>query len=158
MCKQFQSALPRRERPYVRNTPLFLETYFNPRSREGSDLCMVNIKLFLVISIRAPAKGATSSGIHLYDSRNISIRAPAKGATFCNNGSANYCSISIRAPAKGATVTFTHNGEVSGISIRAPAKGATQAITQLEIKTSISIRAPAKGATAILYNNFHFFV
>ena len=55
----FQSTLPRRERP----VGLHHEgrgTYFNPRSREGSDLAYFPAAPDHPISIHAPAKGATS--------------------------------------------------------------------------------------------------
>ena len=35
--------------------------YFNPRSREGSDRSILNTTLHNIISIHAPAKGATSA-------------------------------------------------------------------------------------------------
>ena len=55
---------------------------FNPRSREGSDVLPgFPVHLSLLISIHAPAKGATvlrkKGWIHIL----ISIHAPAKGAT-----------------------------------------------------------------------------
>ena len=37
----------------------FLQAYFNPRSREGSDRYRYLDNCFVVISIHAPAKGAT---------------------------------------------------------------------------------------------------
>ena len=100
----FQSTLPRRERPQLsRNfrdvAPISIHapakgatkqhrstqppnSYFNPRSREGSDqtihLCRVYI---LIISIHAPAKGATSEADEAVKLSHISIHAPAKGAT-----------------------------------------------------------------------------
>ena len=56
----FQSTLPRRERP-LNNQPSSVFVYFNPRSREGSDyqFRLIHRQRFL-ISIHAPAKGATS--------------------------------------------------------------------------------------------------
>ena len=55
----FQSTLPRRERRQ-KNNPLPLILYFNPRSREGSDEDRITQKKALIISIHAPAKGATA--------------------------------------------------------------------------------------------------
>ena len=56
----FQSTLPRRERPYYDMRGRVAPKYFNPRSREGSDhLLEITKKLFKMISIHAPAKGAT---------------------------------------------------------------------------------------------------
>ena len=58
-----------------------LGRYFNPRSREGSDTNTGIVPAFLMISIHAPAKGATSSENFPVFKRWISIHAPAKGAT-----------------------------------------------------------------------------
>ena len=77
---QFQSTLPRRERP-----PLLTKrsrwAHFNPRSREGSDGIMQEIAEDLAISIHAPAKGATLHCFLVHPAGMISIHAPAKGAT-----------------------------------------------------------------------------
>ncbi len=77
----FQSTLPRRERRACRR-PRPDSYYFNPRSREGSDVLVAVLDRTHIISIHAPAKGATPSSdfrIRFYD---ISIHAPAKGATY----------------------------------------------------------------------------
>ena len=77
----FQSTLPRRERHTILLS-IFPDVYFNPRSREGSDL----------------------TGSTLADTtRKISIHAPAKGATVDQDKADYACHISIHAPAKGAT-------------------------------------------------------
>ncbi len=54
---------------------------FNPRSREGSDAAINGSGKFDMISIHAPAKGATKSTVYAADAVMISIHAPAKGAT-----------------------------------------------------------------------------
>ena len=54
----FQSTLPRRERQYRTFCNSFLH-HFNPRSREGSDNTVHFVIAFCIISIHAPAKGAT---------------------------------------------------------------------------------------------------
>ena len=57
----FQSTLPRRERRVERWRYLLLAAYFNPRSREGSDVDqLIYVDQILSISIHAPAKGATA--------------------------------------------------------------------------------------------------
>ena len=78
---EFQSALPRRERHN----------------------CDTIKNRALLISIRAPAKGATQKNRYALDCIYISIRAPAKGATGDSLINALSGDISIRAPAKGAT-------------------------------------------------------
>ena len=98
----FQSTLPRGERLHSVLLMVSLNYHFNPRSREGSDdnaICTSGISM---ISIHAPARGATVMGccctpitgfqstlprgerqIHLFLllSVGISIHAPARGAT-----------------------------------------------------------------------------
>ena len=77
--------------------------YFNPRSREGSDLRKSSVYADSEISIHAPAKGATVKAELLQQYHPISIHAPAKGATLHIGLSAIPTLISIHAPAKGAT-------------------------------------------------------
>ena len=98
----FQSALPRGERPDpVQGSPeqgnfnprshegsdfSHLHNHlhlwnFNPRSHEGSDICFLNGIYNLIISIRAPTRGATLwKNIYMLPGQ-ISIRAPTRGAT-----------------------------------------------------------------------------
>ena len=54
----FQSTLPRRERPGTESSDGVIG-YFNPRSREGSDGTYMDYRQKIIISIHAPAKGAT---------------------------------------------------------------------------------------------------
>ena len=55
---------------------------FNPRSREGSDCVKFQKQQRCkIISIHAPAKGATAAGNSSGRYSGISIHAPAKGAT-----------------------------------------------------------------------------
>ena len=100
---QFQSTLPRRERPDI-DQELLQENY---------------------ISIHAPAKGATQPGLPAGGGLGISIHAPAKGATDDRPFRTVHDFISIHAPAKGATAALPPVGQVGDISIHAPAKGAT---------------------------------
>ena len=77
----FQSTLPRRERPCAATVPTSTPFNFNPRSREGSDTRYCMLVDNTVISIHAPAKGATMIGGESDSGTGISIHAPAKGAT-----------------------------------------------------------------------------
>ena len=61
----FQSTLPRRERPCAATVPTSTPFNFNPRSREGSDLHDARMMQRGVISIHAPAKGATIDLVQL---------------------------------------------------------------------------------------------
>ena len=55
--------------------------YFNPRSREGSDMPEFKHEYPLIISIHAPARGATLNVMRSWLGYSISIHAPARGAT-----------------------------------------------------------------------------
>ena len=129
----FQSTLPRRERlvSYLESdtyhnisihapakgatcmtvTRWELQSHFNPRSREGSDILPDKYKWILDISIHAPAKGATKKLRVSHRGFCISIHAPAKGATVRETWCALPVNISIHAPAKGATLRRTGDRE-----------------------------------------------
>ena len=79
---------------------------FNPRSREGSDLTPKLNYVVNVISIRAPARGATRVSSEFPGTKKISIRAPARGATGRDALITGVRTISIRAPARGATFLY----------------------------------------------------
>ena len=55
----------------------------------------------------------------------VSIHAPARGATTCPNWDPDPERVSIHAPARGATITFLEGFKDLGVSIHAPARGAT---------------------------------
>ncbi len=94
-----------------------LVPYFNPRSREGSDHLRRRTFQFRLISIHAPAKGAT-------------IVISVFSVVFV---------ISIHAPAKGATLFQHKEHRVHVISIHAPAKGATAILAKIQLKISAKI-------------------
>ena len=56
-----------------------------------------------LVSIRAPARGATAVKQRCHQKAIVSIRAPARGATHDPVGRADDHEVSIRAPARGAT-------------------------------------------------------
>ncbi len=142
----FQSALPRGERP-ASLTPrkrsknfnprshegsdstvqsdAYLRNHFNPRSHEGSDIiCFHRIRL-MIISIRAPTRGATSISLTQICIRSYfnprshegsdSVHIPCviistnfnprshEGSDFHDRSGSRYSGISIRAPTRGAT-------------------------------------------------------
>ena len=122
------------------------------------------------ISIRAPARGATTVSVCAeFSGSNFNPRSrEGSDIDWVSNPLCN--AISIRTPARGATRTWTRlprlcrfqsalpRGERHGasveykptmttISIRAPARGATSGHQSGFSYVSISIRAPARGAT-----------
>ena len=125
---EFQSALPRGERP---------------------DISSEIHKAFL-ISIRAPARGATLLHAGTAYQWCISIRAPARGATITSNRSVRLIRISIRAPARGATCTFTHILSIRQFQSALPRGERRHPTGWQQHRQQISIRAPARGATEYL--------
>ena len=145
----FQSTLPRRER---------LERKLHNKQTD-------------IISIHAPAKGATSRPTSISSTAAFQSTLPRRerpaAATGGGTGGRNFnprsregsdvahhvhrldgLDISIHAPAKGATrqvCTLRHQFD---ISIHAPAKGATLYFCICVLLIQISIHAPAKGATS----------
>ena len=77
----FQSTLPRGERQLHVGIWCIISKDFNPRSREGSDFKSETPYTQGVISIHAPARGATKQVSINWHYANISIHAPARGAT-----------------------------------------------------------------------------
>ena len=127
---------------------MFVSSCFNSRSRVGSDpLCGIWARTN-VVSIRAPAWGATSITQAQFRALVVSIRAPAWGATWLHFQVAVSLTVSIRAPAWGATRNDKYFILVYNVSIRAPAWGATSGKPINSFNHEwVSIRAPAWGAT-----------
>ncbi len=121
-----------------------------------------------MVSIHAPAKGATNFCRHTYNRCLVSIHAPAKGATHADFTIASinlfqsthprrvrhsfnpeHVSINCFNPRtrEGCDVRTPYDGTDLPVSIHAPAKGATKNLTDFENTDPVSIHAPAKGAT-----------
>ena len=190
----FQSTLPRGER---RNffVWLFKSNNFNPRSREGSDRKQLQDMLDVVDFNPRSREGSDDHYDYLFVRLVISIHAPARGATFLANafiytyhifqstlprGERHELAeipdresrISIHAPARGATFKRRVQALTGKISIHAPARGATPGCgspdihrifqstlprgerptkpDKYSISTAISIHAPARGATGVV--------
>ena len=127
---------------------------------------------YFIISIHAPARGATEYSFKSAICSQISIHAPARGATNASAKKQTPLNISIHAPARGATesrvilqqgytvfqstlprgerrVADSNKVEVKQISIHAPARGATKNYLVTVNRFYISIHAPARGATFV---------
>ena len=101
--------------------------HFNPRSREGSDLAdCIRLRRLAVISIHAPAKGATHTLDLLVKPREISIHAPAKGATDFMAYAGAFKSFQSTLPRRERHDMDEGSVYIPRISIHAPAKGATK--------------------------------
>ena len=169
---RFQSTLPQGERRGRRLSSGGWTRHFNPRSHKGSDrnqsilqprtgefqstlpqgerhdyalMCGVDEQ----ISIHAPTRGATITGIVFRETYEISIHAPTRGATRTPRAYKEITEhISIHAPTRGATFAPSHKMESSilfqstlpqGERLTGHHGGADE--------VHISIHAPTRGAT-----------
>ena len=132
------------------------------------------IDLTNVVSIHAPARGATLKDSSWSIPNSVSIHAPARGATYrlfktftskykfqfthprgvrlyLPRSYGNRCSFNSRTRAGCDVLKALVNDLYSPVSIHAPARGATLSIFANCKDTIVSIHAPARGATA---NNY----
>ena len=122
---RFQSAPPRGERPSMRDFATS-GMCFNPRPRAGSDVEPAASAAAQLVSIRAPARGATGGNPKAAHQGEVFQSAPPRGE---RRGLPPLCRwrspVSIRAPARGATGGRSCDDPQLRVSIRAPARGAT---------------------------------
>ena len=146
----FQSTLPRRERHMFSFLVWDFER-FNPRSREGSDEIPPPTRgNATLVSIHAPAKGATSGTVKIADAeQEFQSTLPRRERLEALEDLEILTVVSIHAPAKGATIYPEDMGAAAKeVSIHAPAKGATTSTPGIGYRyLTVSIHAPAKGAT-----------
>ena len=109
--RRFQSTHPHgvRQLSMIRVTP---STCFNPRTRTGCDKVYINQIVKSIVSIHAPARGATLPATQKTVFYSVSIHAPARGATNEINIQTPQINVSIHAPARGATSLYAHNSEI----------------------------------------------
>ena len=122
-----------------------------------------------IISIHAPAKGATTLTLRIFITGQFQSTLPRRERHHEPGTTSEWFEISIHAPAKGATFDARRYAPAGKISIHAPAKGATveeindyfplvdfnprsregsdAALWWITRQGRISIHAPAKGAT-----------
>ena len=121
---------------------------FNPRPRMGGDRTKSASEAAGIVSIHAPAWGATpffeTLGI---PACHVSIHAPAWGATIVADPPVDGALVSIHAPAWGATGVGEQIKPGMQVSIHAPAWGATRRRVYKYHQDKVSIHAPAWGAT-----------
>ena len=105
----FQSTLPRRERHSTQSRKLPAYVCFNPRSREGSDMFYQAITDHFLVSIHAPAKGATPSMEYSRLMLMFQSTLPRRERRTQRRRSSGLRTVSIHAPAKGATAISAKN-------------------------------------------------
>ena len=175
----FQSTLPRRERLYSSSSSTISSAFQSTLPRRERLKARHSVISDKLISIHAPAEGATMSVClngHFYGYFNPRSRGGSDKMIIVNipydfyfnprsrGGSdgqgTKHCllqqHISIHAPAEGATCHDYNKGPLRfSISIHAPAEGATSCFTNASaFFFSISIHAPAEGATKNMESSF----
>ena len=101
-------------------------SYFNPRSREGSDIYIDATGIVATISIHAPARGATLFRNVMQLETQISIHAPVRGATVKELCEIVWGEFQSTLPRGERRVFLCHVTDNRSISIHAPARGATK--------------------------------
>ena len=144
----FQSTLPHGER---RDRCKFhlCHKNFNPRSRTGSDVkAVISNKRMLMISIHAPARGATIQTEHGAALVGISIHAPARGATVTSGSSTNCVNVFQSTLPHGERRSLTHFAGCQRVfQSTLPHGERRDRPTNPCLRQNISIHAPARGAT-----------
>ena len=75
---------------------------FNPRTRDGCELCSSVVSASAGVSIHAPVMGANSNSIGVSGDGDVSIHAPVMGANISDKLKAIQVVVSIHAPVMGA--------------------------------------------------------
>ena len=116
---------------------------------KGATLDLFCVLTQFVISIHAPAKGATALTLILQPSFNLfQSTLPRRERLYTSNQSYDCAHISIHAPAKGATRTRDGHRNAWRFQSTLPRRERRHLLHHLPIMSGISIHAPAKGATA----------
>ena len=119
----FQSTLPRRER-HENHQQGFHHRHFNPRSREGSDHLLFQLVRHLIISIHAPAKGATTETFPVLFYWVFQSTLPRRERRASDLQGMRHCHFNPRSR-EGSDPVQIDLVQLNAISIHAPAKGAT---------------------------------
>ena len=121
---------------------------FNSRSRMGSDGIAQREGARALVSIHAPAWGATRCGVHGQRELLVSIHAPAWGATWPRaTPSSASPSFQFTLPHGERPRSLAWKDKTVWVSIHAPAWGATHERAKWLRWQRVSIHAPAWGAT-----------
>ena len=100
-----------------------------------------------IVSIHAPAWGATPGGWCSVGSEQVSIHAPAWGATTVQVWGPVLADVSIHAPAWGATLPPARDRPLAHSFSPCPRVGGNAPANRSAIPAGVSIHAPAWGAT-----------
>ncbi len=117
---------PARGATAARTVPASASACFNPRARTGRDEVRDTIDVLDAVFQSTRPHGARPDATReVATDAIVSIHAPARGATRYRIVPSKSSPVSIHAPARGATVTVAIIHAPSRVSIHAPARGAT---------------------------------
>ena len=169
--KTFQSTPPRRgRRQTLQNIPtsnprfnprpreggdnssiyhVLLSRRFNPRPREGGDLNMfTSSRIFTVVSIHAPAKGATAVLLcSWFLGTAFQSTPPRRGRLMLVKSACNCSLFQSTPPRRGRPGTVYRFQVAAPFQSTPPRRGRLLAAVDVRIIRIVSIHAPAKGAT-----------
>ena len=153
ICTQFQSTLPRGERPSMFVSSSKISAFQSTLPRGERPLWSPRFHLLFSISIHAPTRGATGRSDNLQLSKLISIHAPTRGATSDHVG----CIIAVndfnpRSHAGSDGRCYTEVGKYKYFNPRSHA-GSDLVLLLPFFHLEISIHAPTRGATIPLLNS-----
>ena len=164
----FQSTPPREGRLQFYVGHLGIQMFQSTPPREGRQWLYSSTNSSTVVSIHAPARGATLTPWGKCRRLRFQSTPPREGRQWRwqfsgqragfnprprargDNGAGNSAGrgrVSIHAPARGATYPIRRYQSPSRVSIHAPARGATSLPANCLPNNGVSIHAPARGAT-----------
>ena len=126
-----------------------LSRRFNPRAREGRDDANELNARELLVSIHAPARGATDFASWFFVRGFVSIHAPARGATFSNSANEPMMLFQSTRPRGARLRPKPPTTRWQPFQSTRP-RGARLVVgNRQEWEAGVSIHAPARGATSI---------
>ena len=146
----FQSTPPHGGRRPREPDPSSPTPRFNPRPRTGGDAQPGYVGGQCLVSIHAPARGATRE-MELYrqDFTEVSIHAPARGATHLEAGAAVGMQFQSTPPHGGRRSPALEDGHTRSFQSTPPHGGRHDPPVGRGRHVQVSIHAPARGATAV---------
>ncbi len=120
---------------------------FNPRPRAGGDFQLEHDEGHEVVSIHAPARGATQLQVRMEVEGRFNPRPRAGGDRVIANRDMPGSMFQSTPPRGGRLQALLQGNRSTIVSIHAPARGATCRRHRTPRRSHVSIHAPARGAT-----------
>ena len=143
----FQSTRPRGARRKSLADCFNLKVFQSTRPRGARRLALPAVAVGFLVSIHAPARGATRLAQGFRVDHAVSIHAPARGATGDADLGHRSRKFQSTRPRGARPLERDHLLGDQVVSIHAPARGATAAPRASAHERRVSIHAPARGAT-----------